>query len=381
VRMPMITPEVFHPEEAQPVRPTDREQDYSYASSAQFPVPVDGADVPGWQPFRTHAELTYARDQPLVVVNRGDEATVQGFWVCDACGAASLSDGSPPVRHPRRPYLIQRIPNQPVAGPCRGQFQRVFLGHQFRSDLMLLRVTLNPPFRRNTADRVFLCALEDALRSFAEALVLGASRRLDIDPAEFNAGFRLWHQTDDGRLRFDVYVFDTLSGGAGYAEEAGRDLDRILDETERTLRECTCDSSCQECLRHYRNRLHHERLDRFLGMQLLTYLRDGVFPRTDDLDAQVTMLQPLARMFALDGLSVESNVVHHGVRVPLLVRSGDWAVAVGTYSGLLDDKALEFEHPLETLDGAPNTAVRIESGYRLSRNLPGAYQQVRRLLP
>src|SRR5439155_1338479 len=44
-RMPMITPEVFHPEEAQAIRPTDRDQDYSYASSAQFPVPVDRADV------------------------------------------------------------------------------------------------------------------------------------------------------------------------------------------------------------------------------------------------------------------------------------------------------------------------------------------------
>src|SRR5262249_31647372 len=34
-RMPMITPEVFHPAEARPVAPTDRDQEYSYASTAQ----------------------------------------------------------------------------------------------------------------------------------------------------------------------------------------------------------------------------------------------------------------------------------------------------------------------------------------------------------
>ena len=61
VRTQMITPEAFHPEEAQAVRPTDRDQEYSYASTAQFPVPVDGADVTGWHPYRSHAELTYAR--------------------------------------------------------------------------------------------------------------------------------------------------------------------------------------------------------------------------------------------------------------------------------------------------------------------------------
>jgi hypothetical protein len=245
---------------------------------------------------------------------------------------------------------------------------------------MLLRVTLDPPFRRNTADRVFLCALEDALRSFAEALVIGASRRLDIDPAEFNTGSRLWHQTDDGRLRFDVYLFDTLTGGAGYAEEAGRDLDAVLAETERTLRDCTCDTSCQECLRHYRNRIHHERLDRFLGLQLLVYLRDGHFPSTDDLERQATRLRPLERMFLLDGFTTTLDAVHRGQRVPLLVRTDNRAVAVGTYPGLLDDKALDFDHPLTALDGAPGTAVALVSDYRLSRNLPGAYQQVRRLL-
>jgi hypothetical protein len=377
--MPMLTPEVFHPEEARPVSPTDRDQEYSYASTAQFPVPVDGADVTGWHPYRHHAELTYARAQPLVIVNRGNEDTAQGFWVCDLCGAASLADGAAPTRHPYRPYFVQVPPRQPSPGPCHGQFRQVFLGHQFRSDLMVLRVTLDPPFRQNRDDRVFRCALDDAMLTFAEALVLGASRRLDIDPAEFSAGFRLWHHTDDGRIRFDVYLFDTLVGGAGYAEEAGRELDGVLEETWAILSGCDCDTSCQNCLRHYGNRIHHERLDRFLAAQVLAYVRDGAFPGTADLERQACLLEPLRRMAELDGLAAKGDVMHGGVRVPLLVSRGGRRVAVGTFPGLLDDKALEFEHPLTALDGT-GTAVALVSDYRLTRNLPGAYQQIRRLL-
>lgn len=376
----MITPEVFHPDEAQATRPTDRDQDFSYASTAQFPVPVDGADVIGWRPYQHHAELAYAQSQPLVVVNRGDEASSAGFWVCDRCGAASLADGPPPPRHPRRPYLVQRIPNQPGPGLCQGQFRQVYLGNQFRSDLMLLRVTLNPPFNQNSADRVFRCALEDAMFTLSEAMVLGASRSLDIDPAEFNAGYRIWHPTEDGRLRFDLYLFDTLSGGAGYAEEAGRSLDSVLAEVNQILGNCTCSTSCQECLRHYGNRIHHERLDRFLAAHLLGYILSGILPTTADHEHQVTLLQSMERMFSLDGFQTERDAIHNNLRVPLMVSRGGKSVVVGTYPGLLDANAIDFEHPLTALDGAPNIVVSLVNDYRLTRNLPGAYQQIRQLL-
>ncbi len=378
-RTTMITPELFHPEEARPVRPADRDQDFSYASSAQFPVPVDGADVPGWRPYRTHAELTYAQSQPLVVVNRGDTATNAGFWVCADCGAAALADNQgPQPQHPRyRPYLVQHVRNQPPPPPCRGQYRQVFIGHRFNSDLMLLRITLDRPLGSNTTDRVFRCALEDAMLSLSEVLLLGASRTLDIDAAEFSPGFRLWHPTDDGRLRFDIYLFDTLSGGAGYAEEAGREIDAVLATTADILAACTCESSCQECLRHYGNRIHHERLDRRLAGQLLAYVLNGTFPPTGDIGRQSALLQSMQRMFELDGYTAVRNATHHGHLVPLLVHRGGPARAVGTYPGLLDPNALEFDHPLTALDGSPNTSVSLVSEYRLTRNLPGAYQQVR----
>jgi hypothetical protein len=99
-RKPMLTPEVFHPENARAVSPTDRDQDFSYASSAQFPVPVDGVDLTGWEPYGKSSQLVYAPNQKLIVVNRGDKDSQSGFWVCELCGFARLvDDDRPPGDH------------------------------------------------------------------------------------------------------------------------------------------------------------------------------------------------------------------------------------------------------------------------------------------
>lgn len=379
-RKPMLKPEVFHPENAQAVSPTDRDQDYSYASSAQFPVPVDGVDLTGWEPYGKNSQLVYSPNQKLIVVNRGDKETLAGFWVCELCGYARLADDDRPSSDHRRPYLFERMPNQPFPGKCRGEFHQVFLGNQFRSDLMVLRVTLRPPFHWNSNDKVFQRALEDAVQTLAEALVLGASKQLDIDPAEFGSGFRMWHPTDENWIRFDVYLFDTLAGGAGYAEQAGEELDGVLAEVEKRLEGCDCSTSCQTCLRHYGNRMVHERLDRHLALQLVKYIRSGTFPQTDNLEHQATLLLALKRMFELDGYETEIGSRRHGQVVPLLVKEKGHAVAVGTYPGLLDDTSPNFTHPLESLDGKPDTAVKLINDYQLSRNLPGAYIRVRKFL-
>lgn len=369
----MITPEVFHPEHGQAVNPTDRDQDFTYASSAQFPQPVAEDDDAGWHAIGVHGRVRYAMDQPLVIVNRGDEETNDGFFICDQCGQAVLASRGEPTYH-RRPYQVQVAPKQSSPGRCAGAFRKVFLGNLFRSDLMLLRIALTPPFCQDLADRVFRVALEDALRSFAEGLLKAASLHLDIDPGEFSSGFRLLPRQGKRFLRADVYLFDNLSGGAGYAEQAGQEIDAVLLRLADVLTNCPnhCESSCQGCLRYYGNRFWHTSLDRWLALSLLEYLSAGKFPATTDLGAQASRLEPLRRMLELDGYRARANVVHGGQVVPLLVSHDDRAVVVGSYHGLLDEA--ELSHPLKELDG------KLINEYRLTRNLPGAYQQIRELL-
>jgi hypothetical protein len=244
---------------------------------------------------------------------------------------------------------------------------------------MLLRLTLEEPFGNNPTDQVFRCALEGALRSFAEGLLLAASRQLDIDAAELSAGYRLLPREGDGSLRADIYLFDTLSGGAGYAEQAGQELDAVLGRLDELLTGCICETSCQGCLRHYGNRFWHESLDRRLAVALLDHLRHGQYPRTDDLEDQAARLAQLRDMLRLDGYQADTNVVVQDMRVPLLATQGERAVAVGTYHGLLSDQSSDFQHPLNVLRG-PDRDVLLLSDFRVSRNLPAAYQEVRRYL-
>jgi len=141
---------------------------------------------------------------------------------------------------------------------CNGVFHNVYLGHVFSTDLLLLRMTVAQPMATDTNNLVVLRALEDALYSIAEALRLAASRhpQLDLDPSEFGAGFRIVPSGNaDGQLFLDIYLYDTLSGGAGYAELAGRYLDDILRDVLKLLENCPahCDRSCESCLCHYHN--------------------------------------------------------------------------------------------------------------------------------
>src|SRR5690606_37012460 len=151
--------------------------------------------------------------------------------------------------------------------------KNVFLGHDFKSDLLLIRLNIEEPFVRTVNQNLANHILNDALRTVSEAILLAASRELDVDPSEFKSGYRLVKLNPDEPLRADIYMFDSLAGGAGYAEQAGQNLNLVLNKALELLENCTqeCDRSCTDCIRHYQNRYWHSHLDRYLGAQLLRY--------------------------------------------------------------------------------------------------------------
>jgi ATP-dependent helicase YprA (DUF1998 family) len=378
----MLIPEVFTPEGGKAVPERDREQEFTYATSAQFPVPLGHEDLGDWKEVGENAAFVHARDRQLVMVNRGVKGTNGGFYVCDKCGWAAPADSGPlPTRH-ERPYLVQFGPSG-RPGPCDGAFQTVFLGTEFRSDLLVMRIRLGEDLATNMTASIQRSALEDALRTLAEALLLSASRHLDLDAAEFSAGFRILPGTADAKLMADLYLFDNLAGGAGYADQAGSELGPILERTLSDLAGCptACDRSCYDCLRNYQNQYWHESLDRHLAITLLQYLLDGRLPSTEDLVQQQRDLKSLKRMLTLDGYECQEGITVHAVDIPLLVTNQQGRqVALGSFHPLLDAEAPGFTHPLYDLDGIDTIQVRLINAYLLQRNLPGAYQQAKEAL-
>ena len=75
------------------MREGDRDQDITYASSAQLPEIVDREEFK-WKPVPgLHLEYTNAEDVVLIVTNKGQEG--DGFVVRESCGAAWLSGQEP----------------------------------------------------------------------------------------------------------------------------------------------------------------------------------------------------------------------------------------------------------------------------------------------
>jgi len=378
-RAELLTPHIFNPEGGRALDDTDRDQEYTYTTSAQFPVPAGEEQSNAWHDLGVNGHFMHVADRRLVVVNKGKKGDDNGFLVCEKCGAAAPAESTGPTNggH-RRPYLVQGGPSSPI---CSGSYRQVFLGTTFTSDLLLLRLVLGSPINVDMRSSAARGVVNDGLRTLSEALLLAASRYLDIDPGEFSAGFRLVSGLYEGTLRADVYLFDTLAGGAGYADQAGQPdtLQHILCDTLDLLEYCpaNCDRSCHNCLRHYANQYWHEHLDRHLAKVLLRHMRDGTIPTTGDLAAQRVRLHALRRMLELDGYACGSDVSIDDVQVPLIVEKDGLRIAIGTYHGLLDPARDSFNHPLHALRSHPSVQVRLVNEYVLDRNLPAAYEVIK----
>lgn len=385
-----LDPPGFSPEKGLPLSERDREQEPSYATGAQFPVPVPPERYQWHAGAGVHLRYAYGENQRLFIVNKGPNE--EGFSICEECGAAWPASQRQASQKHDRPFLLDRsVPQQTHVSPqCSGPLhQPVHLGHVFATDLLLVRFELHAPLDANPGHPW----LHDALRTTAEALTLAASRHLDIDPGELSAGYRLMRdeQVDPSvRGLAEIYLFDTASGGAGYAAEAGEEFPAVLEQALHLLRTCpaSCERSCPRCLRYYGNRYWHERLDRFLAADLLTYARDGQVPRPASLAAQAQHLAPLARYLALEGWTCERAASVRGVPVPLLVRAPQEGgipaprlLAVGTFPALLDEMAEGFSHPLDALRREAGTMVVLLPDYLVLRDLPRACHLLRERVP
>lgn len=315
--MMVIRPEIVYPSNKREIDEFDDEQVFSRVTKAQLPLPDSDRRLET-SPFGEYGGLAATRTQNLVVVNEGDPSSAEdGFRVCVKCGKVLL-EGEQEGAH-TRDYYVKVFKGSPP-GKCDGEFQRVFLGYDFPSDILLLRVALSSPLRYGVAERRNRKPLEDALQTLCDALTLAIARTLDVDSREVSAGFRFGN---DGKSEFaDIFVYDTLSGGAGYALEASKAFTSVFDEAVRLMNACDCSASCEKCLRHYGNRFHHPDLDRFLGLDLARYVLTGEVPEELTSAQQKEVLMPLIEMVKLAGWEISDGgeavqVAHQGMRFTL----------------------------------------------------------------
>lgn len=133
-------------------------------------------------------------------------------------------------------------------------------------------------------------AIKAAFYSAAFIIRAVASQELDIDPDELDvSGLRQVVLEVSGEKVGEIVISDRLPNGSGFTLWLAENWQDVL--TEKIIKSQSilvntmmstehrdkCDSSCYECLRHYRNINYHGLLDWRLGLSLLRALADNDF--------------------------------------------------------------------------------------------------------
>jgi ATP-dependent helicase YprA (DUF1998 family) len=371
----MRPPGFAHPQSWEEETSPDDQPARSYATRAKLVAPGP-ADPDSWRSVTPRIREYYDRTH-LLVTNTGPRQ--EGYTYCTRCGLiepSAIPSNTVAAPHPK-PYPDDREPTCPGGGATRG----LVLGTDFISDVLLISLRVDRPL---TLRPGFL-ATEVALRTLAEAFTIAATSRLEIEAGELQAEYRpaLTPGAHEG-LEAEIYLYDTLAGGAGFSRRVADHGRALFDDTIELLEGCpaNCDRSCYRCLRSFKNRFEHNLLDRYLGASLLRYLVLGEEPVLDKWRLE----QAADKLYAdLSRQGLETvDVVRNGavnvpgigmIEVPILVRSNGREVIVGVHGPLTPDHPAD-ERLRDAKEFGTVVPVQLVDELVISQNLPRASQQV-----
>jgi ATP-dependent helicase YprA (DUF1998 family) len=368
-------PGFAHPQALEEGTSPDDQPARSYATRAKLVAPGP-ADPASWEPVTPRIRQYYDRTH-LLVTNTGPRR--EGYTYCTRCGRiepTAIPTGSVVGTHPK-PYPDQKEPNCPGSASTRG----LVLGTDFISDVLLVSLRVEAPLIL----RPGFLATEVALRTLSEAITIAATQKMEIESGELQAEYRpALTLGGHAGLEAEIYIYDTLAGGAGFARRMSGLGQTVFEETIRLLEQCpaSCDRSCYRCLRSFKNRFEHDLLDRHLGASLLRYLVREEAPTLDKARVEQAvdrLYEDLSRQ-GLAEVSLQRNarVDLPGigpVEAPILVNSGQRDFIVGIHGPLTPDRATDDRLRDAQEYGSLVPVVLIDE-IVISRNLPHASRQV-----
>lgn len=235
-------------------------------------------------------------EQNIILLNKGPLNT--GFKICPDCGAIAPNISESPLNGVSKPF------RQNEMRCSHHNAEDINIGYDFKTDMLVLEFWLDPKvIDINIKNNLWLSR---AGTSLAESLKLVAGCELDIEFTELVTGYRI-RNTDKGAY-IDVYMYDSLSSGAGYSKRIAEITKKLLEATIEMLSNCTCGSACYDCLKHYRNQHVHSLLDRFAAKELLEWGAYGKLPQSLDIDEQWKLLKPIEAILKENGIDVKKDV-------------------------------------------------------------------------
>lgn len=345
----------------------------SYATRAKL---VESSPVEDSEFMHLASGLRHAYKRSVLVVSNSGPKD-DGYDYCTVCGR--IAPSAQMVGNIRGPH------NKPTPDEkepvCSGDrvTRNLVLGMDFHADVLLSSLSFERPVRLVPGQ----LATQIALRTAAEAMVKAGTKILQLDGNELAAEFRpaLSGGGPSGRDA-EIYVYDTLSGGAGFTRRLQDEGIRLYEEAIAILTSCPdeCDRSCYRCLRSFGNRYEHDRLDRFMGADLLNHVVTGSVPiltKQREVGALNLLESDLSRRADLH-VTREAVLSLSGfpeTQVPLLVERNDKKIVVGIHHPLTP-KYLSDPNLRELAEFGLEVSVVAIDELVVLRNLPTASRRV-----
>ncbi|HET9066735.1 MAG TPA: DEAD/DEAH box helicase [Gemmatimonadales bacterium] len=348
----------------------------SYATRAKLTAPTP-AEASKWKQLNRRLRVHHTR-QHLLVTNRGPRE--EGYTYCTKCGLIEPTanpKGSVGAPH-RKPYPDLKEQMCPGGGATKG----LALGTDFITDVLLVAIRVEAPLTLVPG----VLATDVGLRTICEAVTKAACARLELEANELQAEYRP-ALTQGGRagLEAEIYIYDTLPGGAGFARRVGDLGLPIFEDALKILEACpdSCDRSCYRCLRSYKNKFEHDLIDRHLGASLLRFVLHNAAPTlSPDRVARSTdlLFEDLDRQ-DIEGISLERDkkisVAGLGdVVAPILVTNSKGARFVLGLHGPLTPNEPTDAALKDLKEYATSLTVHLEDELVVRRNLPFATQKL-----
>lgn len=291
---PMVRPWGFSPRNNRSEAATVAE-DYSMSETPLYSTLPDESmleSINGYQAVRKAVR----RDQRIILLNTGKDD--KGFTVCASCGAVVPGDTAKSLAGRRRPG---NGTNQACAHT---NTMHINLGYDFLTDMLVLTFDM-PTVSVETYTEDAREWLKKSSTTLSEALKKAATIILDIEYDEIQAGYRI--RRDEEVTSVDIYLYDSLSSGAGYCAQIGESVENLFKKTREILEGCDCESACQRCLKHYRNQRIQYDLDRFMAIELLDYGQTQTIPEPLSATEAFDAISPLRQLLRDEGIAINAG--------------------------------------------------------------------------
>jgi len=293
VRMPYFIPKGFTVDGSQPhagrerYRPSDGLEKSSPASSARLMIGHGTHSDQQTKKMFDDRMLVSVNVGDLFIINKGPDADNPGFNICSVCGR--LIDIEDTFNHKVAAdipphYGYKKGLRKRSTCSCKPPYRdnRLVLLHRFHSEVLLVGGLLpdgnDAPWSEDSGIALWF--------SMGTLIANAASKILQIDPSEIKVGIRPVKRSK-GKLQAEVFIYDDVPGGAGYARAIENHLEEIITKAIRLGENCShpeCEGACYQCLMEYRNQAQHSVLDRRLGTDLLKLIQQNVQPVLTEQD-------------------------------------------------------------------------------------------------